>query len=205
MGLNHAAIYAKIKELTVSDLPVSVRLGEVIQLCSSDVPHESWSELSNLDYDRDVNSLASWIPDVFKKEPAPFPIKALWVGLSNPSSGGVVWADMSVAAMGEYDSDDVEYRWLWKNPRHYPTKTISYARSSSLRRIYEIGYVTNGLGNSAEWPLCLAFAAFATRTILGGKETKTMGSVAPCVGVMVGFDDGDMLKIGDLTDQGEWI
>jgi hypothetical protein len=203
MGLNHSAIFAKIEELTVADLPAGDCMKEVIRLCSSDIPHASWSELSAIKYDEDVVSLASWIPDTFEKQPAPFQIKALWIGICNPSDGDNVWADMYVAAMGEYDSEDDELNWLWKDPRHYPKKK-SYAQSSSLSRIYEIGYASGGLGINAEWPLCLAFGAFAARALLRGTGTKMIGSVAESIGVVVGFDDGDMLKVGEVTTSGNW-
>jgi hypothetical protein len=208
MGLNHDAIFAKIEQLTAADLPVGGCMKEAIQLCSFDVPHASWPELSAIDYDGDLASLGPWIPGVFEKQPAPFQIKALWIGLCNPSSAGGVWADMYVAAMGEYESGDDSFGWLWKNPshlrhlRHYPKN--AYAHSSSLRRIYEIAYRSGGLANDAEWPLCLAFGAFAARALLRSTDVKLIGSIADRIGVVVGFDGGDMLKVGELNARGDW-
>ena len=48
-------------------------------------------------------------------------------------------------------------------------------------------------------PLCLAFGAFAVRALLRGQTTKLVGSTAPVIGVVVGFDGGDMVKVGELT------
>jgi hypothetical protein len=176
-------------------------MGEIIAICSRDAPHADWSRLSTLDYDGDVESLAPWIAGVFERQPAPFPIQGLWIGLFNPSKGGKVWADMYVGSVAEYAADDEELGWLWKGKRHYPENAD--ANSASLRSIHQIGYdAKDGLGNNAEWPLCLAFGAFAVRSLLQGKSPRLVVSTAPRIGVAVGFDSGDMLKVGELTDKG---
>jgi len=201
MSLNYSALFAKIQELVATDRAVSVCMKEIITICSQDVPHSDWSRLSALDYDGDVASLSSWITGVFQRQPAPFPIQGLWIGLCNPSQDGKVWADMYVGSVAQYAPDDQELSWLWKGERHYPED--AYAHSASLRSIYQIGYDDgSGLGNNAEWPLCLAFAAFAVRSLLRDKTKGLVASTAPRIGVAVGFDGGDMLKLGELTDKG---
>jgi hypothetical protein len=176
-------------------------MGEIISICSRDVPHGDWSRLAALDYEGDVVSLIPWIPRVFARQPAPFPIQGLWFGLCNPCADDKVWADMYVGSMSEYEPEDEELGWLWTGRRHYPED--AYAESASLRSIYEIGYDRDGgLGNNAEWPLCLAFSAFAIRSLLRGQGTPLFASSAPRIGVVVGFDSGDMLKLGELTDKG---
>ncbi len=176
-------------------------MGEIVSICSRDVPHADWSLLSALDYDGDVASLASWIAGVFERQLAPFPIQGLWFGLCNPTEDGKVWADMYVGSVAQYAADDEELGWLWKGERHYPDD--AYAHSSSLRSIYEIAYSgDSGLANDAEWPLCLAFGAFAARSLLRGHSTRLVASIATRIGVVVGFDSGDMLKIGELTERG---
>ena len=119
----------------------------------------------------------------------------------NPTEDGKVWADIYVGSVAQYVADDEELGWLWKGKRHYPDD--AYAHSASLRSIYEIGYGGDGgLGNDAEWPLCLAFGTFAVRSILRGQSTRLVASSAQRIGVAVGFDSGDMLKIGELTERG---
>jgi hypothetical protein len=201
MSLNYSAIFAKIQELVASDRAVSECMAEIVTICSHDVPHVDWPRFSALDYDRDVASLASWVAGVFQRHPAPFPIQGLWFGLCNPSENDKVWADIYVGSVAQYEADDEGLSWLWKGKRHYPKD--AYAHSASLRSIYQIGYDGGeGLGNDAEWPLCLAFGAFAVRSLLRGKTTQLVESTAPRVGVVVGFDSGDMLKVGELTDNG---
>lgn len=202
MSLNFSGIFAKIQELVASNRSANACMGEIIGICSRDVPHSDWSRLSVLDYDGDITLLASWIPGVFEREPAPFPIQGLWFGLTNPTENSKVWADMYVGSVGQYEPADTEFGWIWKKgKRHYPEN--SYAHSSSLRSIYEIAYADpGGLGNDAEWPLGLAFAAFAVRSLLRGQTVGLVASTAPRIGVVAGFDSGDMLKIGELTETG---
>jgi hypothetical protein len=201
MGLDVSTIFAKIEELSASDRSVSACMIEIINICSRNVPHSDWSRLSALDYDGDVATLASWISGVFERKPAPFSIQGLWFGLCNLGNAEKEWADMYVGAVSQYEPDDEELNWLRAERRHYPED--AYANSVSLRSICEIGYGrTDGLGNSAEWPLCLAFGAFSVRTLLRVQTTRLVASTAPRVGVAVGFDGGDMLKLGELTDNG---
>ena len=202
MGLRHSIIFAKIQELVGTDRSVSACMGEVIAICSRDVPHPDWAPLAALEYDQDVASLASWIGNVFAREPPPFQIQGLWFGLCNPADDdGMVWADIYVGSVAQYSADDQELGWLWSAERHYPDD--GFANSASLRSIYEIAYAGDGgLGNDAEWPLCLAFGAFAARELLRSQGTRLVASAAPRIGVVVGFDSGDMLKIGELTATG---
>jgi hypothetical protein len=202
MGLNHSAVWSKIQELVGTSQPTGKCMSEVIGVCVNGVPHADWSRLAAIDYDTDVVSLQSWIPDIIKKTPAPFAIQGLWIGLNNPCESKKVWADMYVEALSLYDSKDEELEWLWKGgSKHYPDD--AYAHSASLKNIYQIAYGSKeGLGNNAEWPLCLAFAAFAVRSLLNAQTPKLVGSNAKKIGVAVGFDSGDMLKIGELTEDG---
>ena len=201
MGIKYSEVFAKIRKLVASERSVSDSMDEVVSICARDVPHSDWRRLAALDYEGDVTLLASWIETVFKKQPAPFAIRGLWFGLYNPSDGVKAWADMYVDSMAQYDPDDEELSWLWTGVRQNTANAD--AHSACLRNIYEIGYTgASGLGNDAEWPLCLAFAAFAVRALLRGQSTRLVASTASRIGVAVGFDSGDMLKIGELTETG---
>jgi hypothetical protein len=201
MDINYSAVFAKIQELLASDHSVNSRMGEIINICSRDVPHGDWHRLAAIDYDADIASLSTWIGEVFARDPAPFPIKGLWFGLGNPIyADRTVSADISVSSLYEYAPDDGEMGWLWTGKRHYPND--AYANSSSLRGIYGIAYPgKQKLGNDAEWPLGLAFGAFAVVSLLRGQTAKLVGSTASRIGVVVGFNDGDMLKVGELTQE----
>ena len=194
--INLDDLFAKIEELVLSERAPGEGMREILAQCARDFPHDDWSRLAQLDYDGDVASLAGWIGGVFDREPAPFPIQGLWFGLFNPAEGEKTWADIYVGGMAEYEPGDKEMSWLYQSDRHFPKN--AEAHSVGLRQIHEIAY-GGGLGNTAEYPLCLAFGAFAVRALLRGQTTKLVGSTAPVIGVVVGFDSGDMVKVGELT------
>ncbi|MGD9644472.1 MAG: hypothetical protein AB7U73_02100 [Pirellulales bacterium] len=202
MSLDHKAIIELIKQLIASDISVGECMQRIIETCARDFPHPDWDKYTEIEYDEDVAALGSWIAGVFERQPAPFPIHGLWMGLvQRVNQQGHVWADMYVAATSHYDPSDPEYAWLRKNPRHFPDN--AYAWSMSLCNIYAESYKSKtGLGIHAEWPLALAFGAFAVRSLLADHTTQLVGSSAPRIGVVVGFDDGDLLKIGGLTASG---
>ena len=107
---------------------------------------------------------------------------------------------MYLGAMAAYTPNDERLGWL-DHERYFPSD--SYAGSTSLRKIYEIGYAReDSLGNDAEWPLCLAFGAFAVRSLLRGQMPQLVGSSVKRIGVACGFDGGDLFKLGELTRSG---
>ncbi len=150
VSLNLSAIFEKIEELIPSDRAVGECMGEIIAMCSKDAPHADWARLAAIDYDSDVESLKSWIGNIFKEQPAPFPIQGLWIGLCNPVINDKASADMYVASFSQYSSDDAGLSWLWKDPRHYPED--AYANSSSLHSILRncLRIADDGLGNELQ-------------------------------------------------------
>jgi hypothetical protein len=79
-----------------------------------------------------------------------------------------------------------------------------------LAGIYRIAYRQNAsvaeqeicLGNDAEYPLCLGYAAFAVRELLLSVEPSLMLGKSNSVGIAVGFDSGDFILLGELTKNG---
>jgi hypothetical protein len=85
-------------------------------------------------------------------------------------------------------------------PAWWPT--ARYARSVVLADIYRIAYRKGGLGNDAEYPLCLGYGAFAVRDLLGKVEPSLFLGESDSVGVAVGFDSGDFVLLGKLGPSG---
>jgi hypothetical protein len=175
---------------------------EIVAICEKNLPHKDWQRFARIDFDSDVTRLHKWIPRVYKREPPPFLTLGLYFGLCNPGTlneygePGRVSADMYIGMLGQYQRSDPKFKWLWGDLRHYPDS--GYARSTALRSIYRIAYADedDGLGNEAEFPLCLAFGALAVRSILRNERVEHP------VGVVVGFEEGDCLRIGELTEAG---
>ena len=83
----------------------------------------------------------------------------------------------------------------------------AYSDSECLRQIYAIAYPKRrkrraALENDAEWSLCLAFSLFALQDLLKPMTPKDFRSKASRIGVVVGFDGGDFIKVGSVTKSG---
>src|SRR5690348_6611109 len=58
-----------IREASRSDASVSTKMSHVIDVCAAAFPHPDWKRLALLPFDKDVESLATWIPSVLRREP----------------------------------------------------------------------------------------------------------------------------------------
>lgn len=209
MSLNHAAVFDRIRRLIALDQSVSAGMREIIAICAADVPHADWDALALIDYDADVESLRGWIPRVFGAQKPSFPIRGLFVSLCTPGTEeGEIWSDLELMATPGYDAADPDGAWMFAKDRFYPEDAA--ANSSALRSIYGMAHGSHRVGqkvpgklrNDAEWPLGLAFAALAVRTLVTGQTAANIDPRSQSIGVVAGFGDGDMLTIGELTTRG---
>jgi hypothetical protein len=175
---------------------------QVIGVCSSSFPHRDWSRFAGLEYETDVVEYREWISSAFQAEPAPFAIRGLYFGLFNPIRESQPTADLRLAATDRYDPK-AEGEWIsisgscW----HRPSEDCAY--STVLDSIYALAYGRkSGLGNDAEWSLALAYAALFVRSLLIGASTALIDHRVKTIGVVVGFDSGDSLRIGELRETG---
>lgn len=58
------------------------------------------------------------------------------------------------------------------------------------------------LGNTAEYPLCLGYGAFAVRELLRQTDASLILGGSQAVGIAVGFDSGDFVILGEFCDDG---
>jgi len=204
-----SVIGAAIDRLVASAAPLDVGSGvrNVIDLCERDFPHSDWAALRAIDYTGDAADLRAWFDRTLATEPPSAPLRGLYFALCQPVlESGEVTADMQVVGTAEYQPDDADMEWLFS--RHYFPE--AYARSTALHQLYGLAYGTHDfdteiqgvLGNDAEWPVGLAYAVLAARTILEGRTVADLPTDARQVGVAAGWGDGDMLLIGDVTADG---
>lgn len=153
---------------------------------------------------------------VLSSDPPGASITGLWFGLFNPIRQGVPTADLYVAG-SPYDSDNEE----GNIPLHWRPASEE-AGSPVLHGIYRIAYpdfLAHGdsteaakeayreamkrlLGNDAEYPLCLAYAALAVRWLATQLEPELLLGGATERVLVTGFDSGDYICIGALTESG---
>jgi hypothetical protein len=157
--------------------------------------------MGELDYARGVEELTRWLPRVLRAEPPQVRVSGLWFGLFNPTDEhGRAMADVYVFGSRRYDRHDHKLEWIF-GCEYKPT--IGEAHSSVLRSIYEIAYASEGgLGNDAEWSLAMAFSVVAIRAAVAAIDVTSIPELAEEVGIAVGFDSGDLLRIGELTPRG---
>ncbi len=131
---------------------------------------------------------------IFESEPTPHDIRALWFGVFNPVYDGEVVADMYVSGSKRFEPDDLSFDWAC-DPEWRPE--TGYSHSAILQSIYRIAYDEGGLGNDAEYPLCLGYAAFVIRYLLDPNDPSIVeDSGDKHYGVAVGFDSGDAILLG---------
>src|SRR5262249_8783468 len=141
-----------------------------------------------------LDRLGRWITGVLTGSPPH--ITGLWFGLFNPMIDDRPTADLHVLG-APYSATDRDWifrdRWGQGGPS---------ARSGVLSTIYSVAYSTHGgLGNDAEYPLCLAYAALAVRHVAETIPAVVRGEAERRV-LFAGFDSGDFLCIGAVTGSG---
>jgi hypothetical protein len=106
-----------------------------------------------------------------------------------------------VGAFADPDAGSEDLVWTPRSGR--------ITRSQVLHAIYQVAYYgleddgwVPGLGNDAEHALCLAYAALAVRWLAATLPADLLLSGARRRIIRVGFDSGDFLTIGTLSQDG---
>ncbi len=176
----------------------------LIDRCEAARPHADWARLRALPYD-DLAPLIDWLPRPFLTEPTPIPLAGLWFGLFNPVREDLPTADLYVCGSDRFFAEEDDNSWA-VGPCWWPEHR--YSTSPILDAVYRIAYgagVTDNtelLQNDAEYPLCLAYAAFAVRELLTRCDRALILGSSRRLGIAVGFDSGDFVVLGELTERG---
>jgi hypothetical protein len=178
--------------------PVADAMVSLIGQCEAAHPHPDWARLSSLPY-ANLLPLVEWIERPFHEEPPARPLRGLWFGVFNPCNDGESLADIYVCGSERFDSNPGSNAWAVR-PYWWPESR--YARSGVLADIYRIAYRDGGLGNYAEYPLCLGYGAFAVRELLSQIEPALIVGESDSLGVAVGFDSGDFVLLGEFSQSG---
>jgi hypothetical protein len=194
MSYNYPKLYAAI--IHAANIPGSFteRMHHVIQECEAQCPHADWMEFRAIDFQADKQSLSQWLHRAFGPDWLDHGSQGLWVGLVQVEHRGKVTADAYAAASPSFESHSLE--WAYEAQRFGDS---SYLGSEVLESIYSVAYARDsGLGNSAEYPLVLAYGAMCARAAL--ENTKLPAQFKKLLGAAVGYDDGDFLFLGEFTN-----
>ncbi len=204
------------EQVTKSTMSVAEGMSRIIDVFSERHPHPDWERFRALDVEGDLQHLKGWLESVLASEPPGPEVPGFWFGLVNPIRAGLPTADIYVCGSPHGpDDEDWGYRTGWE-------PSGRYARSAVLDGIYRVSYpsfrVTADsseadkasyrnamealLGNTAEYQLALAYGGLVVRCLANELEPELLLSGASERVLFVGFDDGDFLCVGAVTQQG---
>ena len=201
--------FAAIERLAATPGPVDVAAGvrSIVDLCARHSPHPDWPAIRAIDWGADVPRLRSWFHETLIHEAPPEPLAGIYFACCQPvlQSGGAT-ADLELVGTREFDANDVNQEWIFT--RHYFPK--AYAESAALDQLYGLCYRTHdwrhpvlgALANDAEWPVGLAFGVLAARASIEKLTVRDLPAKSDRVGVAAGWDEGDLLVIGEVTPRG---
>ncbi len=198
MSIDLAEAHGWAAAEVASGRPIDESMRRLIDKCSAAVAHPDWAELRQLPFE-DLAPLLAWIERPFRREPPGGDLQGLWFGLFNPVYNRAPVADIYVCGSTRFLADPHDNDWA-VGPDWWPEDR--YAASEMLAAIYRVAYREGGLGNDAEYPLCLAYGALAVRDLLHGIGASVVYEAVGSVGVAVGFDSGDFLLLGRVTGEG---
>jgi hypothetical protein len=199
VDLDLAQTHTLIQREIDASRAIGESLARVIDYCATIRPHPDWALLRRLPFS-DLYPVLEWLRRPFVEEPPTQLLRGLWFGLFNPiSDSGETLADIYVSGSTRFDPDPRSNEWAVQ-PEWWPESR--YAESEVLADVYRIAYRPDGLGNDAEYPLCLAYGALAVREALRSLPTALILGAVPSLGVAVGFDSGDFVLLGELTRNG---
>ena len=176
-------------------VPMRTGMDAVIEQVSRTLPHKDWDRLRAIAWEKEVARIAACLVVTLVQDPAPFPIRGLWFGLCNVTYGDDPMSmDLFLGAMAECDPADEGCQWIFGRERYFPPK--GYLRSNVLAEVYAIANEEGGLGNDAEYPVCLAFAGLAVMNMTRQVWMERVLDMKVPVGLAVGFDGGDVIRVG---------
>lgn len=182
MQVDTSAVMREIERQVGTPGALGDRMLAVIDVCRRSREHPDWDTLSALDYAAELD----WAHGLVRKiaqDPKAEPIRGLYVGIGNwMKLTGASTADFYCGIAPDFDPNDAEFAWA-HSCRYYP----SYAKADSaiMDAIYSIAYRSkqDGLGNDAEWSLCLAYPVMLFHDVANSRALP--------YGIAVAFDDGD--------------
>jgi hypothetical protein len=193
--LDHAAGYHEIVDTLAANMTVTAGMRRLVEFCNAQFAAPSWLQIADLDYDVDRAHLERWLRKLLTNEPPPFAIVAYWFGIFNPVYAGKTVSDLYVAGSDRFDSTDSEWA---VNPSYFPSGRYSHSRIHA--NIYRI---TRRLPDEAfmlgEYVLCLGYSALVVRQLTQVLPRRLLLGLRTGRDVVVGFDSGDAIRIGALT------
>lgn len=187
--LDESEAFDVIAENLESRVSITVGMNDVITRCCGNVP-----ELSELDYGLDCRSIGEWLKTVLNNEPPPTKANLFWFGLRNSN-------EVSISGYSAYTNRDFARTWITDENRIY-NPLLDTRESAILDAIHAFASQNEDYASFIEYTLCLAYGALAVNSALQSIPSELILSGAKERFVNVGWDSGDWLELGKVTNAG---
>ncbi|HUG12374.1 MAG TPA: hypothetical protein VMM36_15260 [Opitutaceae bacterium] len=195
--------FAELNRILRTRVTFRAGLSEILSWCAQSMPHTDWEKVSAIDVSDDERRAKQWLPDLLKKEPCPFPIRGVYFSLVELSnSRGEEIAELSAAFVGQYDPNDTEMLWAIGDLRHDPKRGSFKGRALKAAGLIFNRASGRGLQNDGYFPFAFSLSALLARSLMTPEIHDVLGSPRGPVGVLVGWEAGDHLLLGELKRVG---
>lgn len=180
MEIDISSFFKVLDAQLAADATMQDSMEAILDTCASYKP-KKWMPYRNLNYNSDMSALMEALNKIAKSKD----VAGVYIGIFNPVVENKTTSDMYAVGCAECDAEDEECEWVFSHKE--PEKNAVYLGSEVHGDIYRLAYEDKGLGNNAEYTLCLAYTALAAnRAARKMKYSKTIAA---------GFDSGDIILV----------
>ena len=187
-ALDLGAAHRVIAELLEQDMDVSAFMDAAMDLGHRLTGSAGWDAYRDLPYERELDERSSFFLEVVEREPPANPLTGFGVQIAYPSRDGETTADLWLMGGSAFQPNDE----TWLDVQEYSPRDQA-AHSEVLAAIYSLAYAPGGLGNAADYTLCLAWSAYFSRACAYRYLEETG---LERIGLRVGFGGGDWIDLG---------
>lgn len=186
---NNETLFQTIVAGVAAPGSITQRMHMLIDTCARRLPHPDWDRMRGIDFEADAAALDRWLAAAWRERVLHRGHEGLWFGICHPVVDNEPVADLRLASSPSYDEEGV----AWSGAID-PRDGASKLGSAVLAELYRLAYRPDGLGNDADYPLALAYAAMAGSSALA--QPLPAPQLGALRGAAAGFDGGDGLLIG---------
>ena len=194
--------FDKVSDVIEADLPIDKAMKSLIDYCEKTSPSTAWAAIRNINFAVDAEGIAVWLKDLLATDPIPANIKAYWFGLFETEIDDEPAYSLYISGSPkEYDEDDSD--WAVFQPDSYLPED-RYASSPALAALEQALKKDDKITLLGEYCLVLGYGALAVQYAITKLNLSNSTFAVPKKPrpVIVGFDEGDYLGLGEITPKG---
>jgi hypothetical protein len=194
-------IYRLLQQLIHQGGSVAGQMAKLLAEFEPSLPAKELNALRSLDYESELSALTARLQSGIDAAPPPKMPGGIYFGLFLPGrEDGSIVADFYLATTDENDPADAECHWV-SSLDYFPPD--AQAQSQVLEHIYRLlPGLPEEVRTTAEDVLCLGYTGFVVAHILNAPGFRAWCEDGRVISVAVGWDSGDLLRIGELTAEG---